>query len=305
MILTVCLNPTLQRSLFFNSLKIGEVNRANQQLLCASGKGVNVTRVLTQLGVPAVHLTHVSGIQKRLFINLCRKDNILLSWIPGCSEIRTCTTAVNYGDSTATELIEAADPVGKNTERLILQRYRRLIKKSTAVVISGTKTPGYSDTLYPEMVKLANALHVPAILDIKGEDLKRSLPHGPAWVKPNLAEFIETFQIGQIQSEHKIDDETLKLAIRKAQTFAKKHSTSFILTRGAMGVEVITSEFHFHMDALQIAAVNTIGCGDAFAAGFAADLPSRNNAEQIRKAVVFAQECAAKNAMTKKPGSLY
>jgi len=48
--LTICLNPTLQKTLCFSSVVPGTVNRTGVHRLDVSGKGINVTRVLTQLG---------------------------------------------------------------------------------------------------------------------------------------------------------------------------------------------------------------------------------------------------------------
>ncbi len=59
--LTVCLNPTLQKTIVLQKLLEDEVNRTNEHFLDASRKGINVSRVLTQLGAEVIHLTQVGG----------------------------------------------------------------------------------------------------------------------------------------------------------------------------------------------------------------------------------------------------
>ncbi|HAP56468.1 MAG TPA: carbohydrate kinase, partial [Sphaerochaeta sp.] len=60
-VLTVCLNPTFQNTLRFASFKIGEVNRASEHYLDASGKGMNTARIVSQLGEQSMLLTHLGG----------------------------------------------------------------------------------------------------------------------------------------------------------------------------------------------------------------------------------------------------
>ncbi|MBN1780627.1 1-phosphofructokinase, partial [bacterium] len=54
MVLCVCLNPALQRSLFLEQLRPGHVNRVGELRLSAGGKGVNAARVVQQMGGSAV-----------------------------------------------------------------------------------------------------------------------------------------------------------------------------------------------------------------------------------------------------------
>jgi fructose-1-phosphate kinase PfkB-like protein len=72
--LTVCLNPTIQKTLRYPSITPGTVNRTAHHRLDVSGKGINVTRVLTQLGKKVTHLTQLGGVMRPLFLSLCEKD---------------------------------------------------------------------------------------------------------------------------------------------------------------------------------------------------------------------------------------
>ena len=75
--LTVCLNPVMQRTMMFPVLRENEVNRTSRYYTHASGKGVNVTRVLTQLGAGAVHLTHAGGRDRDRFIEFMQRRTVL------------------------------------------------------------------------------------------------------------------------------------------------------------------------------------------------------------------------------------
>ena len=112
--LSVCMNPTLQKTLCFNTVIPDRVNRAAACRLDASGKGINVTRVLSQLGKDAVHLTQLGGELRRLFLGLCEKDRLDVRWVESGSAVRFCYTIIAGGEvsgtadsgRTVTELVE-------------------------------------------------------------------------------------------------------------------------------------------------------------------------------------------------------
>ena len=66
MILVVGLSPAWQRTLTFEQLTPGRVNRANHVSETASGKGVNVARVASILGADVRLLTVAGGTRGRL-----------------------------------------------------------------------------------------------------------------------------------------------------------------------------------------------------------------------------------------------
>jgi fructose-1-phosphate kinase PfkB-like protein len=67
----------LQKTLVLKNLQENEVNRSSGYYFDASGKGINVSRVLLQLGEPVVHLTQAGGVNKRHFLSLAQKAGIL------------------------------------------------------------------------------------------------------------------------------------------------------------------------------------------------------------------------------------
>lgn len=71
------------------------MNRANIARTDASGKGVNVARVLSQLGAHAVHLTHAGGPNRDWFLSLCAADGLSVEWADSGSEVRICTTVID------------------------------------------------------------------------------------------------------------------------------------------------------------------------------------------------------------------
>lgn len=292
--LTVCLHPTLQRTCVLDDLQEDKVNRVRSSRVDASGKGINVTRVLHQLGESAVYLTQAGGLFRDYFLDLARQEGLRIEWVESHSEIRTCTTLLNRIAHTSTEIVEEAPPVHTSTEIGIRGRYRDLLPQVEMVILSGSKAPGFSPQLFPWMMACAGNLGKTVLLDIRGPDLLACLEQRPDLVKPNRSEFIETFFPGLSQPhEDRITEQMLKIA---------QLGTQVILTDGKLPVLATLNGKVQAFPVLPMDPVNTIGSGDAFAAGMAsAWLQTRNLSLAIEKGIC----CARQNAMCLRPGVLH
>ncbi|MCL2277351.1 MAG: PfkB family carbohydrate kinase [Treponema sp.] len=313
--LTVCLNPTIQKTLRFSTIIPGTVNRAASHRVDVSGKGINVTRVLTQLGKKALHLTQLGGVMKPLFLSLCEKDGVSVEWAESGSEIRFCYTALT--DNAVTELVEESQPAAAGTEDRIIDKFDTLIKegfKDTSVrgaetesiafntiIISGTKAAGFSDNIYPYMTKKAKTEGLRVILDVKSNDLINCLKHEPDIIKPNLFEFASTFAPDLIKdNDAPINDDKAKEKIKSAVIdIALKYRCLVILTNGSREITAANKDNFYEIDIPVVKAVNTIGCGDAFTAGLASAI---DNGAAIKEAVNEGIRCGALNARLEKPG---
>jgi 1-phosphofructokinase family hexose kinase len=309
-VLTVCLNPTLQKTLRFSSIVPGTVNRTGTHRLDASGKGINVTRVLTQLGKKAVHLTQLGGALRPLFLSLCEKEALSVDWVDSESQIRLCYTILTENDSGITELVEESEPVAAGTEQRLLEKYDSVLgnvsRNFKFLIISGTKAEGFSDTLIPVMVRKAKENGVKVILDIKGKDLIECLQYEPYIIKPNLFEFASTFAPELIKDNDLADYEKKPQKIGSVLSdLVKKYGCSIILTNGSRNVLAVNSadktggDKHYEIDIPAVKAVNTVGCGDAFTAGLACAL---DDGASFDNAVSEGIRCGALNAGLLRPG---
>jgi 1-phosphofructokinase/tagatose 6-phosphate kinase len=295
------MNPTLQKTLRFSSIRTDQVNRTGDHRLDASGKGINLCRVLTQLGKENEHLTQLGGALRPLFLELCAGDGLAVKWVESGSAIRFCYTLIDQAGGSVTELVEESEPVGEGTEERLLAAYGEALPAHGTVLISGTMAPGFSGDLIPFMVRAAREQGRRIILDIRGEDLLHSLPLEPDLVKPNLLEFAGTFAPELIRSGS-IAGETgeVKTRVREICRFlCEKYRTRIVLTQGSGSVWFAEgdrfSEFTFE----PLKPVNTTGSGDAFTAGLAAVLAEGGSLEE---AVAEGVRCGGLNAGLLKVG---
>ena len=299
--LSVCMSPTLQKTLVFPSLVRDTVNRTAEYQLCASGKGINVSRVLSQLGKECCHLTQLGGLLRPLFLELCSHDKLRVEWVESSSPIRFCYTLIDQAEKSVTELIEEAEKVGEGTGERLLELFTKLIPDFSVMIVSGTKAAGFSDNLVPEMVRIAKANGSRVILDIRGQDLLKSLPFGPDIIKPNLYEFVSTFAPEYI-SHNSLPGTDLEIKEKVEKIWIdiyKKYPCTLVLTRGADSVWYAENGKFCEYTFESIEPVSTIGSGDAFTAGLAAAL---EDGASLGEAVAQGARCGTLNAGLLKPG---
>lgn len=300
-ILVVCLNPTFQKTLVFNHFEENEVNRCSTYRMDASGKGMNVARIITQIGGEAMHLTHLGGSRMNEMISLIEKDGIDLYYVETKSAIRTCTTIINKEKNTTTELVEEPYAVDSSSDAYIRILYSNILSSCSSVVISGTRSPGYSPSLYSDFVKEAKEMGKTVILDIKGEDLKQSLQYYPDVIKPNLSEFISTYLPQRRVNESDSNEELKDEVILKMKELFETYHCSIVITRGKYPIWVYSKEGFNELATKPIVPVNTIGCGDALTSGIAYHLLKGDTLiEAVKTAITY----SAKNATLLAPGSV-
>ena len=296
MILTVCLNPTFQSTMLFDSFKDGEVNRCREHYLDASGKGMNSARILSQLGAEAALLTHLGGPRKKEMLALCAKDAVEIIDTDSSSDIRTCTTIICNG--VCTELVQNPEAVSEECEGSIRTLYTDALPRAEAVIISGTRAPGYSKNLYSDFVKEAKEAGKFVLLDIRGEDLLSCLPCRPDVIKPNFSEFVETF-FGEKVPEQEQNTNLLERVRNKMASLQEEYGCKSVISRGKHDL-LLFDKTHSTVMVEQTEVVNSIGCGDTLGASLTLSLLEGHS---LQHAASVATKHATKQAKTIQPGS--
>jgi 1-phosphofructokinase/tagatose 6-phosphate kinase len=300
--LAVCLNPVIQKTLVFGSLVPGEVNRTAEHRVDASGKGINVARVLTQLGRKALHLTQLGGPTRDWFLDMCAADGLEVSWVESGSEIRICTTVIEKDRGVATELVEEARSVAPGTAERVLELFAALLPRVSTVMLSGTVAAGFPADIMPRMAALATAAGKRLYLDIKGRSLLESLPFRPTLVKPNLEELFQTYESGRRSPGVDADETAIReLVTRAGKEYRERYGCWLVVTRGTEPTLFWDGEALRSAPVEKKHAVNPIGSGDSFSVGVATAL---DDGASIAEAVAEGNRIGALNAERLKPGSI-
>ena len=162
-------------------------------------------------------------------------------------------------------------------------------KNISAVVISGSKAPGFSDNLYPSIVHKCLSKNVPVVADYRGSDLINTLEavkplNSKAHlltIKPNAQELCSTFLCNNTEADIKNCIETIH----------NTYGCNCVITHGEHPVLAHLQRFSFFLFKV-FKYANTTGCGDAFTAGFASIISIEENFHKaVKKDSNAAKKC--------------
>lgn len=293
MILCVGAAPTVQRSMVFDHFTVDEVNRAIEVSETASGKSINVARVLMTLGHRVLATGFLGGDPGRFMRHQLDAEKMPHRFLEVPTPTRTCITISDRLAGTTTELVEEAGPVAPEHWQRLLDLIRELLPTSQVVVLSGNLSPTAPEDFYARCCDMAQQAGVATMLDTRGKALQRSLAFAPTLVKPNRQELAQT--VGSAVDT----DKDLRKAARQLLAMGAK---SALVTMGAKGAVLVTAAGMWRLHSPRIAAVNPIGSGDSVAAGFAAGLVAGQSPLDCARLGIA---CGAANALTPNPGVVF
>ncbi|MHB9031642.1 MAG: 1-phosphofructokinase [Anaerolineae bacterium] len=273
MIYTVTLNPSLDRTLYFNNLKIGEVNRADLVQINLGGKGVNVSIALANLGLPSVLTGFAGGPTGDLFIKELEKRGFRCAFTRTAGEMRSNITVVDRALMQTTKLNEPGPLVTRSEIDQIKQFLLKSLQTGDLVVFSGSLPPGAPANTYAEMIQFAKERGAHTALDTSGEALQLGCQAKPDWIKPNCEE-------AQALTGLEVTQESWMAALGKMKDFGVQY---IVLSAGERGIVFTGREHAWHAIPPQIAVNSTVGAGDAALASALFAWLSHQNEEDIAR----------------------
>ena len=187
MIYTITLNPALDRMLWVNKVTLDDSNRIEKEERFAAGKGVDVSKVLTTLGVRNTALGFVGGftgdeLEGRLLNNGVTCDFVRIS----------CETRVNVViNETSTGRQVLFSGKGPEVEPYELMRLIHKIEDITEddiIIMSGSLPPGINPEVYYRIIEMAKARKAWVLFDADLNALSLGIQAKPDAIKPNIHE---------------------------------------------------------------------------------------------------------------------
>ena len=257
MIVTVTLNPSLDRTVEVARLLRGEVVRAHAGHLDAGGKGVNVTRALTAHGVPSIAVLPVGGPEGNQLVDLLAAERIQVAAVPIGRPIRSNISVVEP-DGTVTKINEPGATLTDDETAALLATVRRCLPGAGWVVAAGSLPPDLSPGFYADLTAAVAGSGARVAVDTSGPALLEAAKAGPALVKPNHNELAEV-----IGTElHTVGD-----VIEAAGRLRDLGVGTVLASLGSAGAVLLGPHGVWHGQA-PATVTSTVGAGDAMLAGY-------------------------------------
>ncbi|ACZ10221.1 Tagatose-6-phosphate kinase [Sebaldella termitidis] len=287
MITTVTLNPAIDTRYFIEDFKEGRLFRAEKTIKSPGGKGLNVTKVLRQMGADVVATGIIGGKNGEWIQENLKKMDIKEEFYVSSAETRVCIAVL--AKHSETEILESGEELTDSDLRAFEKKLMELVEKSDVITMSGSLPKGMDAGYYQKLVELVNRKGKKVILDTSGKSLLEGVKGKPYLIKPNFDEL--EYVLGEsIDGRDKI-----KKAVEKLKNLGAQNVLVSLGGEGAIyfGEEILKITIP------KIKIHNTVGSGDSSVAGFAKGLDDGLELNEILK---LSMACGMSNAQSMETG---
>ena len=264
-VLTVTLNPALDRELIVENLEVDKLHRVKNpkySVMQPGGKGVNVSIILSGLKIPSLAIGFLGGFIGTVVEERLREVSPLIStsFVHVEEETRENITIVDPVNDTMTEINSVGPSITEEDMEMFMRRFRIGLRRSKIVVISGSAPPGVPDDFYASLSEEAHAEGKEVIVEAIGPLFEKAVESGTVTVaKPDLRGAQKLF--GQELVE--LDDYQ-----SAAEDMISRGSVMAIVSYHIEGDVIATSEGTWLLSTKEhVERSHLLGTGDSLVAG--------------------------------------
>lgn len=274
MIVTVTLNPAIDQTLIVPRFVAGDTIRIQSSRFDPGGKGINVSRVIHELGGESIAMGFAPGGLGRYIEQTLESKGIDTDFVHTRGETRTNITIVDESRHVQTILSDPGPPIEKEAVTSLRRRLKRRLHEGDWLVLAGSIPPPVGPEIYAELIHEARQAGAHTVLDSDGPALHAGVGATPEIVKGNRRE------LERLLGRH-LDDEPSTLAA--ARQVHRSGVQTVVVTRGREGAVAVHHSKKWRGIAPRVRAVSAVGSGDAFLAGVVLTLSRGGTMDQAMR----------------------
>lgn len=259
MVYTVTFNPAIDYVIYADEMKIGAVNRAENEKIYFGGKGINVSIILNELGIKSEALGFVAGFTGEAIEKGMAKDGIKTDFVhldEGFSRIN-----VKIRGSAETELNGQGPKIPEEKIDALFKKFEK-IQDGDTIVLAGSIPPSLPLDIYEKILKNLQNKNIRTVVDATGDLLMNVLKYKPFLIKPNNFELSEIFGV-TLKTTEDISNCALKLK--------EMGAVNVLVSMAGNGALLVDENGKIHVCGVCKGNVkNSVGAGDSMVAGFIA-----------------------------------
>jgi 6-phosphofructokinase 2 len=279
----LALNPAVDISYVIPQLLEYQKVRAEQTLYHAGGNGINITRALIELGIPARCCSIIAGESGDLLLKLLDIEEDKHKWFRVDGETRINTTITQQNPPGQYEI----SSIGPEVPAAVLKEICDSLLDMTGngiAVLSGQLPPGVPESTYGDLVTRINSQGGRAVVDTHGNVLQMAIEAGP-WIVRLNRHIMETSISRRLD---RVED-----VAEAARTVQQRGVDYVCVTLGEMGAVLVDKDNSYYLEAPRIHKQSTVGCGDSMVTGLIASAIRRESTQQMLQ---FGIKCASATA---------
>ena len=260
MIITVTLNPAIDKTAQVETMVPNGLNRLSNVMLDVGGKGINVSKAIKELGGESICTGFIAGSNGKWIENQLDQLGIKYKFVNVDGNTRMNLKVLDK-EMNLTELNETGQEISQNDLSRFKEELLEMVKPDDMVVLSGSVPKGVPVTIYQELIILLKEKGVKVILDADGDLFTYGIEAGPNLIKPNKYELCKYFGLSEDVNEVELIDNARKLLYKGIETV--------VISLGSKGAIFITSEEIARVPGLDIIPHSAVGAGDSMVGALA------------------------------------
>lgn len=292
MIITVTINPAVDKTVEIEELKYGELNRFKNVISDAGGKGINVSKAIKALGGNSIASGFIGG-SNGIFIETALNElNINCDFIHIQQNTRSNLKIVE-NNGRVTELNEPGSKILPNEIDNLIEKLESYANNSSLFVLSGSVPDSVDKNIYKILIEKLKLKGAKILLDADGELFLNGLKAKPNIIKPNRYELENLYNLN-----HKASDNEL---IKIGSDILKNGIDLVAISLGKEGGIFIDKNNIIKCNALDVKSHSTVGAGDSMVAALAFGIDNNLDFENCIKLAMAASAGAVTTIGTKPP----
>ena len=253
-IVTLTLNPAIDSSC--QADEVGPVHkiRTFEERYDPGGGGINVARVIRELGGEAIAVYLAGGLTGQAFNRMLDAIGLQHRAVPISGDTRVAHTVFERSTGQEYRFVPEGPEIHDDEWQACLRELEGL--EFDYLVASGSLPRGLPDDFYAQSARMAADKGARFVLDTSGAALKRALDAGVYLVKPNLRE-LET-AVGRALRQPAEQEGAAR------QLIARGRAEIVTVSLGADGALLATGEGCWRLRVPRIKPKSAVGAGDSF-----------------------------------------
>jgi 6-phosphofructokinase 2 len=284
MILTVTLNPCIDKSSAAEQLKPEAKLRCTEVVNEPGGGGINVSKALKKLETASVALFPAGGHNGDMLCSLLKEEEIEFHAVDTKVETRENWIVLESSTNNQFRFTFPGREVQEETIKTLIYQIRNF--SPNYVIASGSLPPGLPDYFYGLIVKNAKAVGAKCIVDTSGPALQALQGKGAYLIKPNISELCKMLNVEALEKK--------EVPTAAQQAIHDGYAELIAVSMGPDGAWLVSSDEQYFAAAPKVEKRSTVGAGDSMVAGISFMLQQNR---PLKEVIAFGVACGSAATM--------
>ncbi len=260
MIITVTLNPAIDKTVTIPNFAAGEVNRIETLRSDVGGKGINVSKCLKELGCESMAAAFWGGDAGRSGEVQLRESGVESLPVFIEETTRTNMKIIDEAQGQNTDINEPGPLIKQEELEQLIRKLDESLKEGDILVLAGSIPKGISPDIYKELTARYKEKGVKVFLDADGESFAEGIKAAPYLIKPNIDELSR-------YAGEKLTD--IRSILKAVKPLLQSGIEKIVVSMGAQGAVFIQKGRIFIASSIDVPVLSTVGAGDSMVAALA------------------------------------